>query len=187
MTKGAGPLRGVVPVVLAVLALVNTLLVLEGRSGYLVALTAIALAIMWSMPRHLRLAALVVTPFVLFLGLTLGSAKVQERVTKVFQESQGFAQTHQVSAKDSSAFRLNAWMQSVQAMQEKPLVGHGVGNWTPVVKRIQGSEADAVQAAGETIPGDDGAAVAIPDDGKADTAGDESIMDDEYISFGGKE
>ena len=131
-------------VVLAVLALVNTLLVLEGRSGYLVALTAIALAIMWSMPRHLRLAALVVTPFVLFLGLTLGSAKVQERVTKVFQESQGFAQTHQVSAKDSSAFRLNAWMQSVQAMQEKPLVGHGVGNWTPVVKRIQGSEADAI-------------------------------------------
>jgi len=52
---------------------------------------------------------------------------------------------------------------------------------------VQGSEADAVQAAGETIPGDDGAAVAIPDDGKADTAGDESIMDDEYISFGGKE
>ena len=80
-------------ITLAALALINTLLLLEGRSGYLVALTTIALAIMWSMPRHLRVPALVITPVVLLLGLSLGSAKVHERVTKVFNESQNFTHT----------------------------------------------------------------------------------------------
>lgn len=129
---------------LAALALVNTLLLLEGRSGYLVALTTIALAIMWAMPRHLRLAALVITPVVLLLGLSLGSVKVHERVTQVFNESQNFAQTRQVGVGDSSGWRLNAWLRSVQALQEKPVLGHGVGNWAPVIKRIQGSDADAI-------------------------------------------
>ena len=133
---------------LAVLALVNTLLLLEGRSGYLVALTTIALAIMWTMPRRLRVAALVVTPVVLLLGLTVGSAKVHERVTKIFAESQNFAQTQQVAEGDSSGWRLNAWLRSVQALQEKPLQGHGVGNWAPVAKRIQGSNADTIFGVG---------------------------------------
>lgn len=129
---------------LAALALVNTLLLLEGRSGYLVALTTIALAIMWTMPRRLRLAALVVTPVVLLLGLSLGSAQVHERVTKIFREAQNFAQTQHVAEGDSSGWRLNAWMRSIQAIQERPLQGHGVGNWAPVIKRIQGSSADEI-------------------------------------------
>lgn len=131
-------------IALAALALLNTLLLLEGRSGYLVALTTIALAIMWTMPRHLRLAAVVITPVVLLLGLSLGSAKVHERVTKAFSESQNFAHTQQVGVGDSSGWRLNAWLRSVQALQEKPVLGHGVGNWAPVIKRIQGSDADAI-------------------------------------------
>lgn len=131
-------------ITLAVLALVNTLLLLEGRSGYVVALTTIALAIMWAMPRHLRVAALVITPVVLLLSLSLASDKVHERVTKIFRESQNYAQTQQVAAGDSSGWRLNAWLRSVQAVQEKPLQGHGVGNWAPVVKRIQGSNADTI-------------------------------------------
>jgi len=119
-------------------------LLLEGRSGYLVALTTIALAIMWAMPRHLRVPALVITPVVLLLGLSLASDKVHERVTKIFRESQNFAHTQQVAEGDSSGWRLNAWLRSVQALQEKPLQGHGVGNWALVVKRIQGSDADAI-------------------------------------------
>jgi O-antigen ligase len=133
---------------LAVLALVNTLLLLEGRSGYLVALTTIALAIMWAVPRRLRLATLLVTPVVVLLGLSLGSATVHERVTKIFTESQNFAYTQQVGESDSSGWRLNAWLRSVQALQEKPLQGHGVGNWAPVVKRLQGSNAVAIFGVG---------------------------------------
>lgn len=129
---------------LAALALTNTLLLLQGRSGYLVALTTIALAIMWAVPQRLRVAVLVVTPAVLLLGLSLGSAQVHERVTKIFHETQNFAHTQQVADGDSSGWRLNAWMRSVQALKEKPLHGHGVGNWTLVVKRIQGSNADVI-------------------------------------------
>ena len=106
---------------LAVLALTNTLLLLEGRSGYLVALTTITLVIMWAVPQRLRVAALVVTPVVLLLGLSLGSTQVHERVTKIFRETQNFAHTQQVADDDSSGWRLNAWMRSVQALEEKQI------------------------------------------------------------------
>ncbi len=131
-------------IVLAVLALANTLLLLEGRSGYAVALTALALAAMWTMPRRLRLAALVITPVVLLLGLSLGSAQVQERVTKILRESQEYASGQTVLMESSAGWRLNAWRRSLQAMQEKPLLGHGVGAWTPAVKRLEGNAATKV-------------------------------------------
>ncbi len=130
--------------VLAILALANTLLLLEGRSGYVVALTALALATMWSMPPRLRLAALVVTPFAALLALVLGSSQVQERVATMLRESQAYASAQTVHVESSSGWRLNAWRRSVQAMQEKPLTGHGVGAWTPTVKRIEGESATRV-------------------------------------------
>lgn len=131
-------------ILLAVLALANTLLLLEGRSGYAVALTALALAAMWTMPPRLRLAALVTTPVVLLLGLSLGSAQVQERITTMLRESQDYASGQAVQIESSSGWRLNAWRRSVQAMQEKPLLGHGVGAWTPAVKRLEGRTATKV-------------------------------------------
>lgn len=129
---------------LALLALANSLLVLEGRSGYLVALSALALAAMWAMPTRWRLPALVATPVLALAALALGSSQVQERVTKIFAESQRFAQTQQVREFDSSGWRLNAWKRSVQAFAQKPLLGHGVGNWTPAVKQFEGDHAVAV-------------------------------------------
>lgn len=131
-------------IVLAALALANTLLLLEGRSGYAVALSALALAAMWTMPPRLRLAALVITPVVLLLGLSLGSAQVQERVTKVLRESQEYASGQTALLESSSGWRLNAWRRSLQAMQEKPLLGHGVGAWTPAVKRLEGNAATKI-------------------------------------------
>ncbi|MFO1262800.1 MAG: O-antigen ligase family protein [Rhodoferax sp.] len=129
---------------LALLALANSLLVLEGRSGYLVALSAIALAAMWAMPAKWRLPTLIGTPVIALAALALGSAQVQERVTKIFAESQHFAQTQQVGELDSSGWRLNAWKRSVQAFAQKPLIGHGVGNWTPAVKQFEGANAVAM-------------------------------------------
>jgi len=127
---------------LAILALTNTLLLLEGRSGYAVALTALALAAMWTMTPRLRLVALVITPVALLVGLSLGSAQVHERVTKVLQESQSYLSGQVMPANESSSgWRLNSWHRSIQAMGEKPLLGHGVGAWTPAVKRLEGSTA----------------------------------------------
>lgn len=128
----------------AVLALVNVLLLLEGRSGYLIALTSLSLAVTWAMPRRWRMVTLLVTPVLLATGLLIGSEQVQERVTKIFGETKSFANTHEVGARDSSAFRLNAWYRSAQAIQEAPILGHGVGAWTPTVKRLQGDSATRI-------------------------------------------
>jgi O-antigen ligase len=129
---------------MALLALVNALLLLEGRTGYLVALTTLSLAAMWAMPKRLRTATLIVTPAIALLALSLGSAQVHERVTKIVSESLNFTKHQQVGVNDSTGWRLNAWRRSVQAINEKPLAGHGVGGWTPAAKRFEGSNANAL-------------------------------------------
>jgi O-antigen ligase len=134
----------VIGAVCAALAIANTLLVLEGRSGYLVALAALALAIMWAVPRRLRLAAFVIAPIVILAAVPLGSNQVQERIGKIITESQNFAKTQKVEVGDSSGWRLNAWRRSVQAMVDRPLQGYGVGAWTFAVKRMEGSTATEV-------------------------------------------
>lgn len=129
---------------LAAMALVNALLILEGRSGYAVALATISLAVMWAMPRRLRLAALVITPTAILLGLSLGSAQVQERVSKIIDESRTFAMTRQHDIDNSAGWRLNAWHRSVQAIGEKPWIGNGVGAWTTAAKRFEGATATQI-------------------------------------------
>lgn len=124
----------------ALLALTNALLLLEGRTGYLVALTSLTLGLMWAMPRRFRLATMVVAPLAVLLGLFLVSAQVQERVTKIVRESVNYSKSQQVAAQDSSGWRLNAWRRSLQAIEAKPLNGHGVGAWTPAVKQFEESK-----------------------------------------------
>jgi O-antigen ligase len=126
------------------LALINVLLLLEGRTGYLVALTSLSLGVMWAMPRRLRLATLVATPLIVLVALSLGSAQVQQRVTKIIDESQDYAKTQHGSVESSTGWRLNAWHRSLQAINEKPWIGHGVGAWTPAAKRFEGSTAKQI-------------------------------------------
>lgn len=132
---------------LAVAALLNVFLLLNGRTGYAVALTMLALAVMWMMPQRLRLAALVATPIIVLCGLYLGSTRVQERLSQVIHESQNYA-TQGVS-ESSSGWRLNAWRRSLEAMKESPWLGHGVGSWTITVKRLEGSSATQVFGQGK--------------------------------------
>ncbi|MDO9164844.1 MAG: O-antigen ligase family protein [Rhodoferax sp.] len=132
---------------LAAAALVNVLMLLEGRTGYLVALTVISLSVMWAMPRRLGLTTLVATPVILLFGLYFGSTQVQERLSTMIHESQTYA-TQGVSG-SSSGWRLNAWHRSVEAIKEKPWLGHGVGSWTMTVKRLEGSSATKVFGEGK--------------------------------------
>ena len=135
-------------IALALLALANVFLVLKGRSGYAIALSSLALAAMWAMPRRLQLLALLLTPVLVLSGLSLGSAQVQERVLKIWHESKNYVKASQQETESSSGWRLNAWHRSLQAIQEQPLHGHGVGSWTPAVKRLEGSTAERIFGAG---------------------------------------
>lgn len=132
--------------VLGTAALVNVFLLLGGRTGYLVAIAVLSLAITWALPKRLRLAALIATPLVLVLGLYLGSSQVQGRLSKIAVESQSYAQ--QVETDSSSGWRINAWSRSVQAITESPWYGYGVGSWAITVKRLQGTSGSKIFGAG---------------------------------------
>jgi O-antigen ligase len=134
-------------VLVALAALVNVFLLLEGRTGYAVALTVLTLATMWMMPQRLRLATLIATPIIVLLALFMASAQVKERVSKIVEESQNYAS--QVDSASSSGWRLNAWHRSLQALQTSPILGHGVGSWAVTVKQLQGSNAEQVFGPGQ--------------------------------------
>ncbi len=130
---------------LAAATLASAILLLDGRTGYVIAIAMVSLAVMWTVPKKLRIATLLVTPVLVLAVLLLGSSHVQGRITKIFHESQSYSQ--QVETESSSGWRLNAWQRSIQAIQENPWYGHGVGSWAITVKRIQG--ASATQTFGE--------------------------------------
>lgn len=124
---------------LAIMALLNVFVLLPGRTGYVVALVIVTLAVFWGISKNLRLPIIILTPLLLVGSLYFGSEQAQHRINKILQESQNYAQHSQTDS--SSGWRLNAWHRSLQAIQEKPLIGHGVGSWTPAVKRFEGTSA----------------------------------------------
>ncbi len=132
--------------VVAVAALVNVLLFQQGRTGYLVAFAMIALTILWDLPRRWRLLCLVAVPAAVMTVLYFGSQTFHGRVSKIVPEGQAYAQQSEIVT--SSGWRLNAWHRSLQGIRESPLIGHGVGNWTDTVKRLEGSSATKVFGSG---------------------------------------
>lgn len=127
---------------IAISALLNVFLLLPGRTGYLVALALLALAVLWGINNRLRFWALVAIPLIVMCGLYFSSGRLHERVFEVVHETQNFSE--QVETKSSSGWRLNAWVRSIQAVHEKPWAGFGVGSWAPAVKRLEGDTATKV-------------------------------------------
>ena len=113
----------------AVAALAHVLLVLEGRTGYVVALVLLALALWWGMPGRTRWLAWVPS-LVLGVLVVFGSTQTQERLELARQEAQAYMRLGE--ADSSAGFRLNAWRLSVLAIKERPLIGYGVGAWPRV-------------------------------------------------------
>ena len=123
-----------IAVAAAVLALSNVLFVLSGRSGHVVAIALLSLAIMWQLPKRLR-ALVVLLPFLLAMALFLSSAKVRERLTMVKNEVQSYS-TQQKSA-TSSGIRLELWRKAIVMIANHPLAGLGVGSWSTEYNRVE--------------------------------------------------
>ncbi len=130
----------------AAAAVANVFLLLPGRTGYVIAVAMLSLAAMWATPQRLRLPILIITPLLVLFGAYFGSHQAREGISRALNESQNYAQQPETSS--SSGWRLNAWHRSLQAMQERPWVGHGVGSWAITVKRIEGSTATQTFGAG---------------------------------------
>ncbi|MEO7953788.1 MAG: O-antigen ligase family protein [Polaromonas sp.] len=120
-------------VFLALMALLNVLFVLIGRSGHVVAIALLSLGIMWELPKRYR-AVVVVLPFLLALGLFFSSSKVRERLTQVETEVQSYSPG--LASASSSGTRLVFWHSAVQMISQRPLSGFGVGSWSTEYNRL---------------------------------------------------
>lgn len=133
---------------IAVAALLNVIFLLPGRSGYLAAIAVVTLNTMWAVSPGKRWAVLIATP-VFTLGILYGYfSQTHQRLEQIFTETQHYAQ--QADVLSSSGWRLNAWHRSMQAILEKPLMGHGVGSWAQAVKPFEGDQATNVFGAGNS-------------------------------------
>lgn len=115
-------------------ALVNVLFVLMGRTAHVVSLVLISMAIMWELPKKHR-PFIVLLPFLLAVGLFLASSKVRDRMILVQTEVSAYSA--QQTANTSSGIRLDLWNTAVQAINEHPLSGSGIGSWSTQFNRIQ--------------------------------------------------
>lgn len=119
---------------IALMALLNVFFVLIGRSGHLVAIALLSLAIMWELPKRYR-PVVVLLPFVLALGLFMSSGKVRERLTLVETEVQSY--TPQTAAVTSTGLRLTFWLSAAQMIAERPWAGFGVGSWSTEYNQLR--------------------------------------------------
>jgi len=137
-------------IVLAIAALVHNLFLQQGRTGWIVSLTVLAMALWTDLPRRRRQMTLVMVLAVTLAIAVIAHQSVVERVQVTFQEAQTYTQTG--DAATSVGFRLHAWRLSLQALAERPAMGHGVGGWTHAVRRIEGERADAVFGTSDSNP-----------------------------------
>lgn len=118
----------------AIIAMADVLFVLSGRSGHVVAIALLSLAIMWMLPKKLW-PVVVLLPFALAAALFFSSSKVHERLTLVSSEVRSYGSEQ--PAVTSSALRLMLWSSALELMAERPLLGSGVGSWSTEFNRLQ--------------------------------------------------
>ena len=125
-------------IVIAAVCMSSVLFALIGRSGHLVAIVLLSLAIMWELPRRYCWLLLVLPALLLVAAYSL-SPKVQLRVTQVSNEVKAFsfAKGESVVTGTSSGIRLHFWHRAAQSMSENPWLGSGVGSWSNEYNRLE--------------------------------------------------
>ena len=109
-------------IAIAVVAMSNVLFVLSGRSGHVVAIALLSLAIMWQLPKRYR-AVVVLIPFLLAAALFVSSTKVRDRLTMVGNEVKSYSSHEQSNT--SSGIRLGLWRSAAQMIAENPVADSG--------------------------------------------------------------
>jgi O-antigen ligase len=128
-----------VPIGMLLLTVFNVFFVMTGRSGFLVMLVFISMAVWWQLPKRWRWLV-VGLPFVLAALMMVLSPRFQTKTSQVVKDVISYQQG---SVESSQGQRLDYWHRSLLAVQEKPLFGHGVGSWRMNYHRLDGMQADA--------------------------------------------
>lgn len=125
----------------AALGLASTLFVMPGRTGHLVAIAVISLALLWLLPRRMRFLG-VLAPVVVAALLLLASDPMRHRANLVVDESVAFAE--RAETRSSSGERLNFWHRSLQAIAERPLTGFGLGSFNQQYRRFDAGRGNPI-------------------------------------------
>ncbi|MES2283136.1 MAG: O-antigen ligase family protein [Pseudomonadota bacterium] len=133
-----GRFGSLIAMVITLLALLNVFFVLRGRTGHVVALALISLAIVWELPHRYR-NVIALVPVIVLAVVVVVSPKVQNRIIDVKSEVMGFfsGQGVNVVYGTSSGIRLHFWHRAIQSIAENPLLGAGSGSWTDEFNRLE--------------------------------------------------
>ena len=133
-----GRFGSLIAMVITLLALLNVFFVLRGRTGHVVALALISLAIVWELPHRYRKVIALIPVIVLAVVVGL-SPKVQNRIIDVKNEVQEFfdGKGASVASGTSSGIRLHFWHRAIQSIADNPVLGAGSGSWTVEFNRIE--------------------------------------------------
>jgi O-antigen ligase len=127
LAAARAPMR-VLWLVLAVLALINGTLVVQGATGYLVfAILTLYLGYTWTGWRGVTVATAAGAAVVVALALTPGP--FQTRVTQVRSEIAKW-RPGVLELESSAGTRLELYRVSLAAIRDRPLLGHGTGSYT---------------------------------------------------------
>jgi O-antigen ligase len=123
-----------VAVAVAVISLANVFFVMAGRSGQVVGVAMLSLAIMWQLPKKYRIVVAVL-PFLLMLLLFVSSPTMRERLTLLKTEVQAYSPKQDTNT--SSGVRLTFWRTAAQLIAQRPLAGAGIGSWSTEYNRME--------------------------------------------------
>jgi O-antigen ligase len=130
--------RTALALLVAALALVCVFFIFQGRTGHLVAIALVLLAMVWEFPRRLHLRVMLIG-LLLLVAIAAGSSRMGERFREVGSSMQP---AHPGSKHTlSTDVRLDLWQRSLQSIAESPLVGTGVGSWNREFKRQEENHA----------------------------------------------
>ena len=123
-----------IAIAVAAISLANVFFVMVGRSGQLVGVILLSMAIMWQLPPKYRVIV-VALPFLLVAVLFASSPAVRERLTLAKAEVQAYSAKN--DATTSSGVRLAFWHRATQVIAQRPLAGAGVGSWSTEYDRLE--------------------------------------------------
>jgi O-antigen ligase len=129
----------------ALLAIVSTLFLSNGRTGYLAVFCMLTVYAWTVSAKRLRLLALVASATFVIVGLW-SSPSAQSRVGAVFSEAQTQLSSkggiNRLNGETSTGARLSMWAFSVEQIKERPLLGSGTGSYGSLARASCGERPD---------------------------------------------